>query len=176
MSVNAHAVLLSQFAKAGGFFDRLHGGTATAELFGVGRFMSCDSVRRNFASIPRGQGAAVGLAREPAPPQDVVAEDYVADLDPTVKPLYGHQEWAEFGYNPQKSGRPSHCYHTLCVAKLRLTLTVVVHPGNETSGTHSRSMLAEYLEFGLGREEAPPRAGGRVVRERVGDRGLRFLV
>ena len=163
MSVNAHAALLSQFAKAGGFFDRLietcpmrltsnnapevrdliatvmvsmvngatrfrhcdrlHGDTATAELFGVGRFMSCDSVRRNFASIPDG------------------------DLDPTVKPLYGHQEGAEFGYNPQKPGRPSHCYHTLCIAKLRLTLAVVVHPGNETSGTHSRSMLAEYLEF-----------------------------
>ena len=92
MSVNAHAALLSQFAKAGGFFDRLvetcpmrltsnnapevrdliatvmvsmvngatrfrhfdrlHGDAATAELFGVGRFMSCDSVRRNFASAP----------------------------------------------------------------------------------------------------------------------------
>ena len=36
-------------------FDRLHGDTATAELFGVGRFMSCDSVRRNFASIPEGK-------------------------------------------------------------------------------------------------------------------------
>ena len=92
MSVNAHAALLSQFAKAGGFldrlvetcpmrltsnnapevrdliatvmvsmvngatrfrhFDRLRGDTATAELFGVGWFMSYDSVRRNFASIP----------------------------------------------------------------------------------------------------------------------------
>ena len=83
MSVNAHAAFLSQFAKAGGFFDRLvetcpmrltsnnapevrdliatvmvsmvngatrfrhfdrlHGDAATAELFGVGRFMSCDT-------------------------------------------------------------------------------------------------------------------------------------
>lgn len=33
-------------------FDRLRGDTATTELFGVGRFMTCDSVRRNFASIP----------------------------------------------------------------------------------------------------------------------------
>lgn len=79
--------------------------------------------------------------------QDVVAEDYVLDLDPTVKPLYGHQEGAELGYSPQKPGRPSHCHHTLCIAKLRLTLAVVVHPGNETSGTHSRSMLSEYLAF-----------------------------
>ena len=26
----------------------------------------------------------------------------------------------------------SHCHHTLCIAKLRLTLAVVAHPGNET--------------------------------------------
>ena len=187
MSVNAHAALLSQFAKAGGFFDRLvetcpmkltsnnapevrdmiatvmvsmvngatrfrhfdrlHGDTATAELFGVGRFMSCDSVRRNFASIPEGKALPWVWRENLRLLQDVVAEDYVLDLDPTVKPIYGHQEGAELGYNPQKPGRPSHCYHTLCIAKLRLTLAVVVHPGNETSGTHSRSMLTEYLEF-----------------------------
>jgi hypothetical protein len=127
--------------------DRLHGDTATAELFGVGRFMSCDSVRRNFASIPDGKALPWVWRENLHLLQDVVAEDYVADLDPTVKPLYGHQEGAEFGYNPQKPGRPSHCYHTLCIAKLRLALAVVVHPGNETSGTHSRSMLAEYLAF-----------------------------
>lgn len=142
MSVNAHAALLSQFAKAGGFFDRLvetcpmrltsnnapevrdliatvmvsmvngatrfrhcdrlHGDTATAELFGVGRFMSCDSVRRNFASIPDGKALPWVWRENLRLLQDVVAEDYVADLDPTVKPLYGHQEGAEFGYNPQK--------------------------------------------------------------------------
>ena len=187
MNVSAHAALLSQFAKAGSFFDRLvetcpmrltsnnapevrdliatvmvsmangatrfrhcdrlHGDTATAELFGVGRFMSCDSVRRNFASIPDGKALPWVWRENLRLLQDVVAEDYVANLDPTVKPLYGHQEGAEFGYNPQKPGRPSHCYHALCIAKLWLTLAVVVHPGNETSGTHSRSMLAEYLEF-----------------------------
>ena len=187
MSVNAHAALLSQFAKSGGFFDRLvetcpmrlksnnapdvrdliatvmvsmingatrfrhidrlHGDTATAGLFGVKRFMSCDSVRRDFASIPEDKALPWAWRENLHLLQDVIAEDCVLDLDPTVKPLYGHQEGAEFGYNPQKPGRPSHCYHTLCIAKLRLTLAVVVHPGNETSGTHSRSMLTEYLEF-----------------------------
>lgn len=187
MGVNAHAALLSQFAKAGGFldrlvgtcpmrltsnnapevrdliatvvvamvngatrfrhFDRLRGDRATAELFGVGRFMSCDSVRRNFASIPAEEALPWVWRENLRLLQDVVAEDYVLDLDPTVKPLYGHQEGAELGYSPQKPGRPSHCYHTLCVARLRLALAVVVHPGDETSGTHSRSMLAEYLEF-----------------------------
>jgi len=60
-----------------------------------------------------------------------------------VKPLYGHQEGAEIGYDPRKPGRPSHCRHTLRIAKPRLA----VHPGNETAGTHSRPMLAEYLAF-----------------------------
>ena len=64
-----------------------------------------------------------------------------------MKPVYGRQEGAQLGYSPQKPGRPSHCYHTLCIAKLRLTLAVVVHPGDETSGAHSRPMLAEYLRF-----------------------------
>ena len=49
-------------------FDCLRGDAATAGLFGVRRFMSCDSVRRNFASISGGRGTCVGLAREPAPP------------------------------------------------------------------------------------------------------------
>ena len=187
MGLNAHAALLSQFAKAGGFldrlvetcpirltgnnapevrdliatvmvsmvngatrfrhFDRLRGDTATAELFGVGRFMSCDSVRRNFASMPKTEALPWVWRENLNLLQDVVAEDYILDLEPTVKPPCGHQEGAELGYSPQKPGRPSHCYHTLCIAKLRLTLAVVVHPGNETSGAHSRSMLSEYLAF-----------------------------
>ena len=188
MSVNAHAALLSQFAKAGGFldrlvetcpmrltsnnapevrdliatvmvsmingatrfrhFDRLRGDTATAELFGVGRFMSCDSVRQNFASIPAEEAMPWVWRENPRLLQDVVAEDYVLDLDPTVKPVYGCQEGSELGYNsPQKPGRPSHCCHTLCIAKLRMALAVVVHPGDETSGAHSRPMLAECPRF-----------------------------
>ena len=35
----------------------------------------------------------------------------------------------------------------LCVARLRLVIAVVVHPDGEASGTHSRSMLADYLAF-----------------------------
>lgn len=128
-------------------FDRLRGDTATAELFGVGRFMSCDSVRRNFASMPKTEALPWVWRENLRLLQDVVAEDYVLDLDPTVKPLYGCQEGAELGYSPQKPGRPSHCYHTLCIAELRMALAVVVHPGDETAGAHSRSMLSEYLAF-----------------------------
>jgi len=40
------------------------------------------------------------------------------DMDVTVKPLYGHQQGAQIGYNPQKPGRPSHVYHSYFVANL----------------------------------------------------------
>ena len=40
---------------------------------------------------------------------------YVIDIDNTVKPIFGHQEGAELGYNPQKPGRPSHNYHTFFI-------------------------------------------------------------
>ncbi len=43
---------------------------------------------------------------------------WILDIDVTVKPLYGHQQGAEIGYNPQKPGRPSHLYHSYFVANL----------------------------------------------------------
>jgi hypothetical protein len=45
---------------------------------------------------------------------------WILDIDVTIKPLYGHQQGAEIGYNPQKPGRPSHVYHSYFVANLRL--------------------------------------------------------
>ena len=153
--VNAYAALLSQFARAGGFLDRLHGDAATAELFGVGRFMSCDSVRRNFASIPAEESLPWVWRESLRLLQDVL------DLDPTVKPLYGHLEGAEPGYSPQEPGRPSHCCHTLCIAELRMALAVVVHPGGETSGTHSRPMPSD-VRYGRAGRPAPPVAGAAI--------------
>ena len=47
-----------------------------------------------------------------------------ARIDVTVKPLYGHQQGAEIGYNPQKPGRPSHVYHSYFIANLRISLGV----------------------------------------------------
>ena len=67
-------------------------------------------------------------------------------MDPTVKPLYGHQEGAEFGYSPRKPGRPSHCHHAFCIAKLRLVLGVAVHAGDETAGIYSSEMLDRFLK------------------------------
>lgn len=46
------------------------------------------------------------------------------DTDVTIKPLYGRQEGAEYGYNPTKPGRPSRAYHSYWMARLRLCLDV----------------------------------------------------
>ena len=105
-----------------------------AEVLGLGKVVSEDSVRR---ALGRGTEEAwdtwlAGLERMVVEP--LLAEAYVLDIDSTVKPLYGHQEGAELGYNPKKPGRPSHNYHTYFIGALRLVLGADVQPGKEHSG------------------------------------------
>jgi len=50
----------------------------------------------------------------------LLSEPWKPDVDTTVKPLYGHQEGAEVGYNPGKRGCPSHSLHTYLMANVRL--------------------------------------------------------
>ncbi len=128
-------------------FDHVKGDEISADVFGIKRLMSCDSMRRNFKKIPEKDGLEWIWNQTLKILEPLLSQPYILDMDPTVKPLYGHQEGAEIGYNPQKPGRPSHCYHTLCIAEARLVLGVVVMPGNKTSGSHSSSMLNDYLNW-----------------------------
>ena len=66
--------------------------------------------------------------------------------DTTIKPLYGHQEGAEIGYNPKKPGRPSHTYHTYLIANIRLVLDVEVQAGNQSQSSHSLPGLMTVLD------------------------------
>jgi len=59
----------------------------------------------------------------------------------TVKPIYGHQEGAEIGYNPHKPGRPSHALPSWFVRGLRLVLDVEVHPGKAHAPRHGTPAL-----------------------------------
>jgi len=61
---------------------------------------------------------------------------WILDIDTTVKPIYGHQEGAAIGYNPQKPGRPSHSYHSYFIANLRLALGVDIYPGNQSASAN----------------------------------------
>ena len=90
----------------------LYGDSVAAGLLGIMKMVSHDSLRRAFAAADEDalrlwlQGE-LRRCYEP-----LLSERYILDLDPTVKPLYGHQEGAEIGYNPKKPGRPSHCLHS----------------------------------------------------------------
>lgn len=70
---------------------------------------------------------------------------WILDVDTTIKPLYGHQEKADIGYNPQKPGRPSHTYHTCMIANLRLILDVEVKAGSQSHSSHSLPGLMSLL-------------------------------
>ncbi len=77
----------------------------------------------------------------------LLAEPYVADMDNTVKPVYGHQEGAEKGYNPKKPGRPSHNYQTWAMGATRLVLGVDVLPGKRHSGRPDQLLLPTFDEW-----------------------------
>ena len=73
-------------------------------------------------------------------------EAWALDVDTTVKPLYGHQEEARVGYNPQKPGRPSHAYHSYFIANLRMVMDVEVAAGNETAASYAQPELWSLLD------------------------------
>jgi hypothetical protein len=108
---------------------------------GMSRVCSEDSVRLAFkdtdaASCAQWQQQALAQTWEP-----LLKHPWILDMDMTVKPIYGHQEGAELGYNPHKPGRPAHAWHTWFVRKLRLVLDVEVLPGKQHAAKHGRSRL-----------------------------------
>ena len=126
-------------------FDSLLRDGVAPDLLGVRRFMSCDSVRRAMGRMDSASALKWLWTENIKSCSDLLSRKYILDLDPTVKPLYGHQEGAVPGYNPRKPGRPSHVYHTLCCAELRLVFGMALHPGNETAGAYSMGTLDDFL-------------------------------
>jgi len=119
----------------------LRADTVNPPGLGMSKVCSEDSVRRAFvaadsAACATWQTQALRQTWLPA-----LRHPWILDLDATVKPIYGHQEGAEIGYNPHKPGRPSHVYHSLFVRGLRLVLDVEVRSGKQHAATHSRENL-----------------------------------
>jgi len=111
------------------------------ELLGMNKVASEDSVRRAFLHM--NEDAAIKwlqdhLMRCYGP---LLYEPWILDIDSSVKPLYGHQEGAVVGYNPQKFGRPSHVFHTYMMANTRLVLDVETRQGNQTAALYTRPGL-----------------------------------
>lgn len=115
-------------------------------LLGMKKVASTDSVRR---ALIRMDAEASDLWMQHHMQRcylPLLYTSWILDMDTTVKPLYGHQEGAVLGYNPQKPGRPSHTYHTYFAANIRLILDVEVNAGNKSSAMHTRPGLMTFLK------------------------------
>lgn len=124
----------------------LRADTVNPQGLGMSKVCCEDSVRRAFEhadpeACARWQQAALRRSWMPG-----LRRPWVLDLDVTVKPLYGHQEGAELGYNPHKPGRPSHAYHTLMLRSLRLVLDVEVRSGKQHRAHHGAANLWRLLD------------------------------
>ena len=124
----------------------IRGDAVAAQALGLKGLVSEDSVRRALkamepaASEPWMRSALMGSVR------DALDRPWVLDIDATIKPLYGHQQGAEVGYNPHKPGRPSQVLHTFWVGNLRLVLDAQLSPGKQHSSGHAKAALDRLLD------------------------------
>lgn len=142
--------------------DRLRNDAACMELLGLTKIVSDESVRRALKRCDEAKLDAWLSRHEREVTESLLQYAYVIDVDNTVKPIYGHQEGAEVGYNPQKPGRPSHNYHSAFVGTVRMTLTVDVQGGKSHSGTRGLPGLWRLIE------SLPRKCRPRLVRGDVG--------
>ena len=78
------------------------------ELLGMTKVASEDSVRRALSALEEAESERWLRRHLKASYEPLLEEPWAMDIDTTVKPLYGHREDAQVGYNPSKPGRPSH--------------------------------------------------------------------
>jgi hypothetical protein len=132
----------------------LRGDGVNPELLGMTKVASEDSVRRALSALKEEQCKPWLMKHLKASYEPLLEEPWALDVDTTVKPLYGHQEEAKVGYNPQKPGRPSHAYHSYFIANLRLVMEVEVQAGNQTAASFAQPGLWELLD-GLPQQSQP---------------------
>lgn len=140
----------------------LSGEQVAAETLGMTRVISHDAFGR---ALKRGEEAdweswQMEQMLECCGP--LLTVEYILDTDVTVKPLYGHQEGAEVGYNPRKPGRPSHAYHVFQIGLLRMVLWVEVLSGKDHAGKHGMPGLWRLLH------RLPRRCWPKLIRGDIG--------
>ena len=124
----------------------LRADAVNAPLLGMKKVVSEDAVRRALGKIDEAGGIAWLREQLEYCVRPLLGELWVLDVDTTVKPLYGHQQAAEVGYNPSKRGRPSQVYHSYLMAELRLVLEVEVASGKEHTAKHAAPGLWALLD------------------------------
>lgn len=126
--------------------NALRGESVNAELLGMEKIVSEDVIRRGLLLMDEEKGVSWLENNLKKCNDPLLRIPWILDLDATVKPLYGKQEGAEIGYNPQKRGRPAHIYHSYFIANIRMALTVDVQDGKKISGCYSMPCLWQLLE------------------------------
>ncbi len=124
----------------------IRGDSVMAGLLGMKRIMSQDSVRRAFLKAEADECARWLQTHLDNCYEELLTEKWILDVDGSVKPLYGQQEFAVRGYNPTKQGRPSHVYQTYFIAAIRMVLDVEVQPGNQTASIFAQPGLWAWLD------------------------------
>src|ERR1700680_682638 len=124
----------------------LRGDGVNPELLGMTKVASEDSVRRGLSAMQEEESEAWRKKHLQCAYKPLLAEPWALDVDTTVKPLYGHQEDAKVGYNPQKPGRPSHAYHSYFIGNLRMVMDVEVQAGNQTAASFAQPELWSLLD------------------------------
>ena len=124
----------------------VRGDAVAAQALGMRGVVSEDSVRRALKQVRPEPGEQWMREALMASVRSALTRAWILDLDATIKPLYGHQQGAEVGYNPHKPGRPSHVLHTFWVGNLRLVLDVQLSPGKKHTSGHARPALARLLD------------------------------
>ena len=126
-------------------------------------------MRRALGKIDEASGVAWLQEQLEYCVRPLLGEPWILDVDTTVKPLYGHQEGAEVGYNPSKP-RPALAHlPQLPDGQLRLVLEVEVAGGKAHTAKHAAPGLWALLDR-LGPSRAPdPAARRQRLGQRSGD-------
>ena len=114
--------------------QRLREDPSLAELFGMERVVSDDTLRRLFRQIDAKAGAE-WVAQAQGLIWGALPDRLILDWDSTVQTKYGHQEDACVGYNPAKPGRKS--FHPLMAiaAGTRLCASYHFRAGDTVTST-----------------------------------------
>jgi hypothetical protein len=124
----------------------IRGDAVAAQALGMGGVVSEDSVRRALKAMELAASDVWMRQSLMDSVRDSLNRPWILDMDATIKPLYGHQEGAEVGYNPHKPGRPSHVLHTFWVGNLRLVLDAVLTSGKQHTSGHAKAPWKRLLD------------------------------
>jgi len=124
----------------------VRGDAVAAQALGMRRVVSEDAVRRALQQIESGAAESWMRTALMDSVKSALVRPWILDVDTTIKPLYGHQQGAEVGYNPHKPGRPSHALHTFWVGNLRLVLEAQLSSGKQHTSGHARPALGRLLD------------------------------